>query len=43
MYRVKDLSWWKEELPTEEEMQHCRENADAYVRNAKQSLKPRAI
>lgn len=22
MYRVKDLSWWKEELPTEEEMQH---------------------
>lgn len=28
---------------TEEEMQHCRENAEAYVRNAKQSLKPRAL
>ena len=22
MYRIKDLSWWKEELPTDEEMQH---------------------
>ena len=22
MYRVKDLSWWEEELPTDEEMQH---------------------
>ena len=22
MYRIKDLSWWKEELPTVEEMQH---------------------
>lgn len=21
MYRIKDLSWWEEELPTEEEMQ----------------------
>lgn len=28
---------------TEEEMQHCRENAEAYVRNAKQSLKSRAL
>lgn len=22
MYRIKDLSWWEEELPTDEEMQH---------------------
>ena len=22
MYRVRNLSWWEEELPTEEEMQH---------------------
>ena len=22
MYRIKNLSWWEEELPTEEEMQH---------------------
>ena len=26
MYRIKDLSWWEEELPTDEEMQHGLDN-----------------
>ena len=29
MYRVKGISWWEEELPTEEEMQHGLDNLKA--------------
>lgn len=28
MYRVKDLSWWEEEMPSEEEMQNGRDNLE---------------
>lgn len=28
MFRVKGLSWWKEELPTEEEMENGRKNLE---------------
>lgn len=30
MYRVKGLTWWKEELPTEAEMQHGRDSLEKY-------------
>jgi hypothetical protein len=33
MYRVKGLSWWEEELPTEEEMEHARESLEKHKFN----------
>lgn len=30
MYRIKGLSWWEEELPTEEEMQHGIDNLEKH-------------
>ena len=33
MFRVKNISWWEEELPSEDEFKHAADNLDKYNYN----------